>query len=283
LNEEKEKMNRLKKIARKKYLEQNELLEKKSHTSFGKLILADEKNAPEFSFSGAQRFQKLGGIMASKTTPGPIYTVTDKYKFDVEPTWGFGSGERPPIYTAEEYEYFKHAYNEKFDFGKVNKRWKKHIGGAMSVEPRIKYDFKEGAPGPGRYEPEIKGIKKKMPAYFFGEKTNQNSLNLLVGTNEIVGPGAYKVEKAGFTSIHQVPPKYTMCKDKRKGLDNKVFTKNETYYQYSSCASQIDSRKTSVPFLSFSKADRDKDKKTGMFPSTMSKMPTKIRIEHPKF
>ena len=105
----------------------------------------------------------------------------------------------------------------------------------------------------------------------------------MVGTNEIVGPGAYKVEKAGFTSIHEIPPKYTMPKDKRKGLNNKVFTKNETYYLYSSCADQVYSEKTSVPKLSFSKADRDKGKKVGMVPSTMSKMPTKVRIEHPKF
>jgi len=272
----------LKKIARKKYLEQNEVLEKKSHTSFGKLILADEKNAPTFSFSGAERFQKVGGLV-SKTTPGPVYTVTDKYKFGVNPEWGFGTGQRPAIHTAEAYEYFNHAYDEKYDFGKVNKRWKKNVGGAMSLEPRIKYDFKEGAPGPGRYEPEVKGVKPKQPAYFFGEKTNLNSLNLLVGTNEIVGPGAYKVEKAGFTSIHEVPPKYTMPKDKRKGLNNKVFTKNETYYLYSSCNNQLDSKKTSVPQVSFSKADRDKGKKVGMFPSTMSKMPTKVRIEHPKF
>ena len=148
---------------------------------------------------------------------------------------------------------------------------------------QIKYDFKEGAPGPGRYEPDMKGVKTKFPAYFFGEKTNLNSLNLMVGTNEIVGPGAYKVEKAGFTSIHQIAPKYTLPKDKRKGLNNKVFTKNETYYLYSSCATQIDSKKNSEAKLTFCKADRDKEKKVGMFPSTMSKMPTKVRIEHPKF
>jgi len=105
----------------------------------------------------------------------------------------------------------------------------------------------------------------------------------MVGTNEIVGPGAYKIEKAGFTSIHDCQPKYTMPKDKRKGLNNKVYTKNETYYVYSSCADQIYSQKRSVPKLSFSKADRDKEKKVGMFPSMMSKMPTKVRIEHPKF
>lgn len=39
----------------------------------------------------------------------------------------------------------------------------------------------------------------------------------------------------------------------------------------------------SYPKLSFAKADRDKEKKVGMFPSMMSKMPTKVRIEHPKF
>lgn len=28
------------------------------------------------------------------------------------PTWGFGTGERPPIYQNEKYEYFNHAYND---------------------------------------------------------------------------------------------------------------------------------------------------------------------------
>lgn len=65
-----------------------EMLEKKSHTSFGKLILADEDNAPIFSnyysysgFSGANRFPKIGGMVEFKPTPGPIYNITDEFKF----------------------------------------------------------------------------------------------------------------------------------------------------------------------------------------------------------
>jgi hypothetical protein len=76
------------KITIKKDTEQMEMHEKKSHTSFGKLILADESNAPIFSilnfypgFSGADRFPKIGGMVEFKPTPGPIYSVTDEFKF----------------------------------------------------------------------------------------------------------------------------------------------------------------------------------------------------------
>jgi hypothetical protein len=57
-------------------------------------------------------------------------------------------------------------------------------------------------------------------------------MNLLVGTNEIVGPGVYVPEKSKFDSRHPIPPTWTMPRDKRKGLNLKVFTKNETYFNY---------------------------------------------------
>jgi hypothetical protein len=103
----------------------------------------------------------------------------------------------------------------------------------MSLEPRIKYDFKEGVPGPGRYEPDVSIVKTKQPAYFLGEKSGYNSLNLLTGTNELVGPGQYDVINAKKTSKHVEPSKWTIGNDKRKGLNNKCWTKNETYYVYS--------------------------------------------------
>lgn len=103
----------------------------------------------------------------------------------------------------------------------------------MSLEPRIKYDFREGVPGPGRYEPDIKPVKPKQPAYYLGEKTNFNSLKILTGTNEIVGPGQYDVRAAKKTSKHTDPPQWTIGRDKRKGLNYKTWTKNETYHLYS--------------------------------------------------
>lgn len=63
-------------------IEETDLIRKKSHTSFGKLILADEKNSPVFSFGGANRFAP-GTNVHQKQIPGPIYKVTDKYKFPV--------------------------------------------------------------------------------------------------------------------------------------------------------------------------------------------------------
>jgi hypothetical protein len=40
-------------------------------------------------------------------------------------------------------------------------------------------------------------------------------------------------------------------------------------------------QKKSEPQLSMGKSSRDKEKKLGMFPSMMSKQPTKIRLPHP--
>ena len=57
-------------------------------------------------------------------------------------------------------------------------------------------------------------------------------MNLKVVTNEIVGPGGYIPEKSKFDSRHPISPTWTLPKDKRKGLNLKLWTKNETYFQY---------------------------------------------------
>ncbi len=103
----------------------------------------------------------------------------------------------------------------------------------MSLEPRIKYDFKEGVPGPGRYEPNVQPVKPKNPAYILGEKATNHALDLQIGTNALVGPGHYDVVNSKKTSRHVEPATWTFGNDKRKGLNYKCFTKNETYYQYS--------------------------------------------------
>jgi hypothetical protein len=72
-------------------------------------------------------------------------------------------------------------------------------------------------------------VRDKAPSYYLGEKAKFNSLNLMVGTNEIVGPGLYRVQEARLTSKHFEPPQWTVGKGPRKGLNNVVWTKNETY------------------------------------------------------
>jgi Sperm-tail PG-rich repeat len=125
-------------------------------------------------------------------------------------------------------------------------------------------------------------IKKKAPAYFLGEKSNKDCLELHVGTNDLIGPGAYKPEESKKPSKHTDSPKWTIGKSKRKGLNLKVWTKNETYAVVSSVGDQAVSRKKTEPKIKMGKSTRDTDKKLGMFPSMMSKQPTRIRIEHPK-
>ena len=68
----------------------------------------------------------------------------------------------------------------------------------------------------------------------------------------------------------------------RKGLNLKIWTKNETYATPSSVGDQTLSKKTTEPRVKIGKATREKVKKLGMFPSMMSKQPTRIRIDHPK-
>ena len=70
---------RKRKIASKKYIEEKEEIKRRSFTSFGKLILSDEKSSPVVSFPGSKKFNKLGQPV--KFTPGPIYNVDDKMKY----------------------------------------------------------------------------------------------------------------------------------------------------------------------------------------------------------
>ncbi len=108
-------------------------------------------------------------------------------------------------------------------------------------------------------------------------------LKLNVGTNNQIGPGAYKPENSKKTSRHLEYPHWTLPKSIRKGLGLKVWTKMETYSIESSVGVQKTSKKTTEPRVKFGKTTREKAKKLGMFPTMMSKQPTRIRIDHPKF
>lgn len=114
----------------------------------------------------------------------------------------------------------------------VNKKWQKNVGGAIGLDPRIKFESREIYPGPGRYEPNLKLAKQRSPAYYLGEKGNLTSIKNVTGTNERVGPGKYSVQDASYTSKHKQPPTWSLPLSERKGLNMKVWTKNETYYIY---------------------------------------------------
>ena len=63
----------------------------------------------------------------------------------------------------------------------------------------------------------------------------------------------------------------------------KVWTKNETYATVSSVGDQQLSKKITEPRVKIGNATREKAKKLGMFPTMMSKQPTRVRIDHPIF
>ena len=143
-----------------------------------------------------------------------------------------------------------------------------------------------------------------------GEKYKTLTLNLLTGTDNVVGPGKYdivysmndlenkdgkdkndikswgkklsEVKRNKYTSIHLDPPIWSIGKDKRKGLFNKTWTKNETYEIYSCVGDQIRTHKRSEPKINIGKATRDTEKIRGVFANTMSRIPTKVYIPLPK-
>ena len=153
----------------------------------------------------------------------------------------------------------------------------------MPLEPRIKYDFKEGVPGPGRYEPSLKLTRPKPYTYYIGERLKTFALNNITGTDDKVGPGKYDVQKSKLTSIHTNLPTWTMGHDKRKGLFNKTWTVNQTYEIYSSIGKQIRTHKRSEAEINIGKATRDAEKLRGIFPQQMERRPQPIRIPLPNF
>ena len=168
----------------------------------------------------------------------------------------------------------------KDDISRLNKKWDIIKGGAIDLEPRIKYDYRENSPGPGRYDPDIRAIKPKNFKYVIGEKLESNALKIFTGTDKIVGPGKYDVNN--FTSKHRKFPKWSMGKAEKKGLFNKTFTKNETYEVYSSIGDQIRTHKKSEAKIHIGNSTRDMEALRGFFPNTMSRSPSMFCIRLPK-
>jgi hypothetical protein len=226
-------IKRRRRIAEKKYSDEKEEIKKRNYTSFGKLILSNEKTCPIVSFTGAERFNKLG-MLPKTETPGPIYSHSNNIKFHKPSEWKIGTSRRPELSSSEKFEYYNHKYDEykDYDISKLPKKWMTVKGGAIPLDPRIKFEIRENYPGPGRYEPNVSAVKHKSPSYFLGEKGNLTSIKNVTGTNEYVGPGRYSVEKCAYESKHLNEPNWSLPQSKRKGLEMKTWTAHESYYIY---------------------------------------------------
>jgi hypothetical protein len=275
------------------------------------LILADEINEPIWSLGKANRFNKFGGGFNTAYSPGPKYSPPNEeyYKFRHTQKWKIGQSKRTPLNDNEKYEYYNHTFTKEDEsLENLPKKWNKTLGGAMPLEARIKYDYRETVPGPGRYDPSLKLTKPHTYTYVIGEKFKTLTLNLLTGTDKVVGPGKYdivysmndlvgnskkeniidwgkklaEVKRNKYTSIHQSPPIWSLGKDKRKELYNKTWTKNETYEIYSSVGDQIRTHKKSEPKINIGKSTRETEKFRGIFANTMDRIPSKISIPLPK-
>jgi hypothetical protein len=247
------------------------------------MILAEKPTAPKYSIGKAKRIP----LYTFTNTPGPIYSQ-NKYsnlKYDRPPEWKIGDSLRPPLYNGEIYEMYKHKYDESSDLSKIPKKWNHIKGGAIDLEPRVRYDFNEKVPGPGRYDPDWERRSQclRMPTYKLGIRTNNNSIIIPTGSGRNVGPSSYNQDNLNALSQYVKVPGYSFKKGKREDLNNKIFTKNESYYIYSSIGHQIMTQKPTEPIQSIGKETRDGRLGRGIFKSMMERQPQQIRIAMPKF
>lgn len=247
--------------------------------------MADEISKPIYSFTKAQRFPDGGYTSSKSKSDAPQYNIPDvtKYKYETSHKWRIGTAIRRPITNTEKYAYYDQIYKNQDNLTKFPSKGGKTIGGAIGLDPRIKYDYREKTPGPGRYTPSMKCTKPKSAKYFIGEKTGNSALKLMTGTEPEVGPGKYRPESAVYYSHYQKFPIYSIGRGKRPPLNSKPWTKNETYWIYSSMGNQIQSRKKTEEMVKIGKSTREREKKRGTFKSMMERQPATIRIAMPKF
>ena len=247
------------------------------------MILAEFPTNPKYSIGKSKRKP----LHETTTTPGPNYSLENAsdLKYSKPPKWKIGESLRPPLSSVERYEYYNFPYDESTDISKLPKKWDTVKGGAPTLDPRIRYDFTEKVPGPGRYEPQYGALSKmrKSPSYVLGQRLKSNALALQTGTGINVAPWTYSQDKVRKLSQHKEFPVYSFQKDERKGLNERVWTKNETYYVYSSIGQQIMTHKPTLPIRSFEKASREKENNRGVFKAMMERSPQKVAIAMPKF
>lgn len=247
------------------------------------MVLAVKKTEPQYSFGKAER----PPIYPPSHTPGPIYpqTKVSNLKYDKPPSWKIGDAKRQELYNNEIYNYFKYPYDEASDLSKIPKKWDHIKGGAPTLDPRIRYDFTEKVPGPGRYDPDYRNKSQvpHAPTYVLGVKGNGCSLDMETGTGINVAPWTYKQDNDIALSKHPKFPKYSFQQAERKGLATKPWTKNESYFLYSSVGNQIMTQKRTEPIQSMPKSTRDGRFKCGMFKSMMERQPASIKIAMPNF
>ena len=157
------------------------------------MVLGTLKTNPQYSIGKAQR----SPIYEIIKTPGPIYKHENlsNLKYDKPPSWKIGDGQRSPLYSCEIYNYYKYPYDENSDISKIPKRWEHVKGGAATLDPRIRYDFSEKVPGPGRYDPDYRSKSQilKAPSYVLGIKGKATSMDLRTGTGKNVAPWSYEL------------------------------------------------------------------------------------------
>lgn len=260
-----------------------------AHTSFGKLPLADEKSAPIYGFGTSTRKHTQKVYMGEELTvtqgqasPGPKYRVKENPEMPSPPKFSIGKDER----AGPQQHYDFYDIPDSFTNPVKSKQYTlREYGstkfGTSTRAPQLNASF---SPGP-QYNPPHRQEQRNAPRFSLGARRvapGSLSFGLKTSTPALVGPGRYAPERAGYTSMHQSPRKWSVPKQERRTVNTSSVSKHQTYDASSaSCGPQYVSKRRTSPGYGFGTATRDHVKRTGMFQDAMSMQQAKVRIPLP--
>ncbi|KAM3135007.1 hypothetical protein pb186bvf_012831 [Paramecium bursaria] len=286
------------------YMDLLQFENRQAFSSIGKMPLSTKISEPIYSFGSAERANQakiyVNKEMArldfgGKSSPAPIYDIRgmDKYtytqvnyiNYQQDANTKFGQDDRNTLDTGAKYDYYqrKDVDFEPQDADLVRKTKQPTV--RIGLESRFPPEKRlKGTPGP-QYDPCIKPEVPSSNKYSFGYRRDIPGASALAptcSTPVIVGPGAYLQKQPASTSNIEDLPKWSFTKGPKIGKYFEGWDKHQTYdTKQIAVGTQVNSKKQSLPAYSVGKSSRDA--KTGHFKDQMAKVPSKLRIAHPKY
>ena len=234
---------------------------KQAHTSFGKLPLSVEKTAPNYNFPKARRdeveklymgeLSKKGN--AGKTSPGPAYMFKDEVRFENQPAWTMGTGERGGA-DKPKYDFYENALFLDDPVEADMSRKPRCRAPKIGTEPRFNAGAADNLPGP-QYMPKEKPSYKRAAEHTFGYRRG-NILKNNSTTPNSVGPGRYFPEACVNPSDRKNLPRWTLPKAGRNYVEKPKADRNQTYDTRSAFGSQAVSKNKSAATSHFGSSNR---------------------------
>lgn len=268
-----------------------------AYSSIGKMVLSSKQSMPVFGFGTSDRDKEQKryvsdemskSIHVAKYSPGPNYDILDhKFQYKEQPRPRIGTAVRNTLETGAKYDHYHRGDVDFAPDNADNGRRTRPASVRFGTQSRFDnggsgWGRRGGTPGP-QYNPGIKPEVPKSAKYSFGFRRDiagSSPLVLLTSTGPVVGPGKYAHNQESLSKFHD-PAKITMPKDIRD-RQFKPVDRNQTFdAKTKAIGVQVNSKKKTMPIISFGKAKRDVH--TGTFKDMMATQPTQVRIAVPKY